>query len=230
MTDRQLQQATGPAASAERGAPAAGPPRPGSGPRSGTDGTRWRFTPGARTLATRTGVYAVLRSTVTYAMEYVDYRRYADYGKSAATTAIEGARGRAAEARVEEPPAPDAAATLPDRLPVWWLFFLPLYWFPQSINWGLIQTYLLPFEVEDIVGQSRKQFFLSLMVTSSNVGSFFGPVSGAAAGLTQTVAHAQLLTRRYGGRCRTQRSGRMGGGGGARSSWWASCSSSSPAQ
>jgi MFS family permease len=45
--------------------------------------------------------------------------------------------------------------------------------------WGLIQTYLLPFQVEDIVGQSRKQFFLSLMVTSSNVGSFFGPVWGA---------------------------------------------------
>ena len=112
-----------------------------------------------------------------HAMEYVDYRRYADYGKSAATTAIEGARGRPAEARVEEPPA--AAAAMPERLPVWWLFFLPLYWFPQSINWGLIQTYLLPFEVEDIVGQSRKQFFLSLMVTSSNVGSFFGPVWGA---------------------------------------------------
>ena len=114
----------------------------------------------------------------THAMEYVDYRRYADYGKSAATTAIEGARGRPAEARVEEPPAADAA--MPEgRLPVWWLFFLPLYWFPQSINWGLIQTYLLPFEVEDIVGQSRKQFFLSLMVTSQNVGSFFGPVWGA---------------------------------------------------
>ena len=114
----------------------------------------------------------------THAMEYVDYRRYADYGKSATTTAIEGARGRPAEARVEEPPAADAA--MPEgRLPVWWLFFLPLYWFPQSINWGLIQTYLLPFEVEDIVGQSRKQFFLSLMVTSSNVGSFFGPVWGA---------------------------------------------------
>ena len=30
-----------------------------------------------------------------------------------------------------------------DRLPVWWLFFLPLYWFPQGINFGLIQTYLL---------------------------------------------------------------------------------------
>ena len=113
-------------------------------------------------------------------MEYVDYRRYADYGKPAATAAIEGARGRAAAARVEEPPIADRAdPPLPERLPVWWLFFLPLYWFPQSINWGLIKTYLLPFQVEDIVGQSRKQFFLSLMVTSSNIGSFFGPVWGA---------------------------------------------------
>ena len=113
-------------------------------------------------------------------MEYVDYRRYADYGKSAATTAIEGGRGRPAEARVEEPPAAAATVEQPEgRLPVWWLFFLPLYWFPQGINFALIQTYLLPFQVEDIVGQSRKQFFLSLMVTSQNVGSFFGPVWGA---------------------------------------------------
>ena len=41
-------------------------------------------------------------------------------------------------------------------LPKWWLCFLPLYWFPQSICWGLIGIYLLPFQVADIVGPKRK--------------------------------------------------------------------------
>jgi MFS family permease len=155
-------------------------------------------------------------------MEYVDYRRYADYLRPAGSDVIDGARGRSrrglhqAQAQEEEKEAAVAVAaaasaaaapTGPKRLPVWWLFFLPLYWFPQGINFGLIQTYLLcvsqprtarctvravclslsdhfpharsPFQIEDICGDARKQFFLSLMVTSENFGSFFGPIWGA---------------------------------------------------
>eukprot|EP01048_Picozoa_sp_COSAG05_P029677 COSAG05_NODE_9891_length_595_cov_1.040323_1_plen_56_part_01 len=37
-----------------------------------------------------------------------------------------------------------------DKLPLWWLFLLPLYWFPQSINFSIIQTYLMPFQIEAI--------------------------------------------------------------------------------
>ena len=118
-----------------------------------------------------------------FAMEYVDYRRYADYVRPVGSDATEGARGGArvglhrAAAAAEEAKmkagengkgAEDTAAGEPSgkRLPIWWLFFLPLYWFPQGINFGLIQTYLLPFQVEAIVGDARKQFFLSLMITS----------------------------------------------------------------
>jgi hypothetical protein len=86
---------------------------------------------------------------VAAAMEYVDYRRYADYLRPAGSDVIDGARGRSrrglhqAQVQEEEKESPVAAPIGPKRLPVWWLFFLPLYWFPQSINFGLIQTYLL---------------------------------------------------------------------------------------
>ena len=91
-------------------------------------------------------------------MEYVDYRRYADGVRPTGSYAIDGARGGTRRglalaqgtALAIATPAPktaagageDADAELPTskRLPVWWLFFLPLYWFPQGINFGLIQT------------------------------------------------------------------------------------------
>ena len=31
------------------------------------------------------------------------------------------------------PSRPQAAEA--DKLPLWWLFFLPMYWFPQSMAW-----------------------------------------------------------------------------------------------
>jgi MFS family permease len=128
---------------------------------------------------------------------------------------VDGARGQSQRGIHQAAAAADAVrgaadagtpgrhARARDRLPLWWLFFLPLYWFPQGINFGLIQTYLLcvlrwqvcrpslspltvsgrplrrPFQVEHIVGDARKQFFLSLMITSENFGSFFGPIWGA---------------------------------------------------
>lgn len=67
----------------------------------------------------------------------------------------------------------------PAEVPTWWLCFLPLYWFPQRINWGLIQTYLLPFQVSAIVGDKHKHMAYSMMIVSSNVGSMIGPVWGA---------------------------------------------------
>lgn len=42
---------------------------------------------------------------------------------------------------------PSHTAEGTELMPNWWLFFLPLYWFPQRINWGLIETYLVPFQV-----------------------------------------------------------------------------------
>eukprot|EP01052_Picozoa_sp_SAG31_P003368 SAG31_NODE_128_length_23532_cov_21.204754_13_plen_456_part_00 len=62
------------------------------------------------------------------------------------------------------------------RLPVWWLFFLPLYWFPQSMAWNIVETYLLPFQVAAIVGDGRKHLALSLMMVSSNLGSVCAPM------------------------------------------------------
>jgi MFS family permease len=61
-------------------------------------------------------------------------------------------------------------------LPLWWLFFLPLYWFPQSMAWTLVETYLLPFQVAAIVGDSRKHLALSLMMVAANLGSLLAPV------------------------------------------------------
>ena len=64
-------------------------------------------------------------------------------------------------------------------LPHWWLFFLPLYWFPQRVCWGLIETYLIPFQVAAIVGAARKHQAFSLMIVSANIGSFIGPMWGS---------------------------------------------------
>eukprot|EP01047_Picozoa_sp_COSAG01_P053171 COSAG01_NODE_5670_length_4108_cov_15.236219_1_plen_253_part_00 len=64
------------------------------------------------------------------------------------------------------------------RLPKWWLFCLPLYWFPQSLAWSLIETYLLPFQVAALAGDAHKHMALSLMVVASNVGVLAAPVMG----------------------------------------------------
>ena len=51
---------------------------------------------------------------------------------------------------------------------------------PKSLPSYCLGTPLCrPFQVEHIVGDARKQFFLSLMITSENFGSFFGPIWGA---------------------------------------------------
>ena len=50
----------------------------------------------------------------------------------------------------------------PRQLPRTWLFFLPLYWFPQRITWGLIGTFLIPFQLPLIVGDSRKHMAYSM--------------------------------------------------------------------
>lgn len=67
----------------------------------------------------------------------------------------------------------------PRVLPRLWLAFLPLYWFPQRINWGLIGTYLIPFQVAAIVGDKNKHVAYSLTVVASNIGSIQGPIWGA---------------------------------------------------
>ena len=67
----------------------------------------------------------------------------------------------------------------PRVLPRLWLAFLPLYWFPQRINWGLIGTYLIPFQVAAIVGDKHKHVAYSLTVVASNIGSIQGPIWGA---------------------------------------------------
>eukprot|EP01051_Picozoa_sp_SAG22_P012139 SAG22_NODE_1236_length_5055_cov_12.649593_5_plen_667_part_00 len=64
-------------------------------------------------------------------------------------------------------------------VPRWWLFFIPLYWFPQRICWGLIETYLVPFQIEALVGEERKHSALALTIVASNIGSFIGPIWGA---------------------------------------------------
>ena len=66
-----------------------------------------------------------------------------------------------------------------ELMPHWWLFLVPLYWFPQRICWVLIQTYLLPFQVATIVGNAGKHRAYALMIVCSNVGSFIGPIWGA---------------------------------------------------
>jgi MFS family permease len=48
-----------------------------------------------------------------------------------------------------------------------------------SLSLSLSLCLCRPFQVEHIVGDARKQFFLSLMITSENFGSFFGPIWGA---------------------------------------------------
>ena len=83
-----------------------------------------------------------------------------------------GGGGRSAQ---RQRPAPLGPRVLP-RL---WLAFLPLYWFPQRINWGLIGTYLIPFQVAAIVGDKRKHVAYSLTVVASNIGSIQGPIWGA---------------------------------------------------
>ena len=60
-------------------------------------------------------------------------------------------------------PAPHGPRVLP-RL---WLAFLPLYWFPQRINWGLIGTYLIPFQVVAIVGDQRKHVAYSMYAATA---------------------------------------------------------------
>eukprot|EP01048_Picozoa_sp_COSAG05_P010632 COSAG05_NODE_950_length_6467_cov_231.083857_8_plen_410_part_00 len=64
-------------------------------------------------------------------------------------------------------------------LPNWWLFCLPLYWFPQSLSWTLIETYLLPFQVASVAGDAHKHIALSLMVVTSNIGGLAAPVLGS---------------------------------------------------
>lgn len=117
---------------------------------------------------------------VAAAMEYVDYRRYADYLRPAGSDVIDGARGRSrrglhqAQVQEEEKESPVAAPIGPKRLPVWWLFFLPLYWFPQSINFGLIQTYLLCVSLAPIhrtawaCGTARQPGLMSVCLTTGS--------------------------------------------------------------
>ena len=85
--------------------------------------------------------------------------------------------------QVEEEPRP--------LLPRWWLCFLPLYWFPQSICWGMIGIYLLPFQVADIVGPKRKHAAYAAMVVCQNVGSFLGPIWGPS---TCTVTDGAVMS------------------------------------
>jgi Na+/melibiose symporter-like transporter len=76
-------------------------------------------------------------------------------------------------------PIPRHTADGKPLLPHWWLFFLPLYWFPPRVCWGLIETYLIPFQVEAIVGDARKHRAFAQLVVSSNIGSFMGPIWGS---------------------------------------------------
>jgi Na+/melibiose symporter-like transporter len=66
-----------------------------------------------------------------------------------------------------------------DQLPRWWLCFLPLYWQPQRLTCGMIQTYLLPFQVTAIVGKAHEHVAYGVMVTSVHIGSASGPIWGA---------------------------------------------------
>ena len=70
-------------------------------------------------------------------------------------------------------PAPHGPRVLP-RL---WLAFLPLYWFPQRINWGLIGTYLIPFQVVAIVGDQRKHVAYSMYAATASPPSHHPPIS-----------------------------------------------------
>jgi MFS family permease len=74
------------------------------------------------------------------------------------------------------PPPNSADAAL---LPLWWLIFLPLYWFPQNIGANLVQTYIIPFQVEAIVGSAHKNTAYSVMMVFKQIGSCFAPVWGA---------------------------------------------------
>lgn len=67
-----------------------------------------------------------------------------------------------------------------ELLPTWWLFLLPLYWFPQGINFSVIQSYLMPFQIEALVGNApgRKQMAISLQTVAGNIGSMSGPIWG----------------------------------------------------
>eukprot|EP01052_Picozoa_sp_SAG31_P005228 SAG31_NODE_227_length_19818_cov_6.503271_5_plen_318_part_00 len=74
-------------------------------------------------------------------------------------------------------PPPNSADATP--LPMWWLAFLPLYWVPQNIGANLIQTYVIPFQVEAVAGDTHKHVAYSLMMISKQIGSCFAPVWGA---------------------------------------------------
>ena len=101
----------------------------------------------------------------------VDYLR----GEGAVLLPNAGPSGGGGRSAQRQRPAPLGPRVLP-RL---WLAFLPLYWFPQRINWGLIGTYLIPFQVAAIVGDKRKHVAYSLTVVASNIGSIQGPIWGA---------------------------------------------------
>ena len=63
-------------------------------------------------------------------------------------------------------------------LPLWWLVFLPMYWFPQNIGAKLVTTYIIPFQVE-AVAKENKQIAYATMMVLKQVGSCFAPVWGA---------------------------------------------------
>jgi hypothetical protein len=94
------------------------------------------------------------------------------------------AAGRPARDREPDPlatarPPPNSADAAP--WPLWWLLFLPVYWVPQNIGSQLIQTYVIPFQVESIVGDANKHMAYSLMMISKQIGSLFSPVWGSVA-------------------------------------------------
>ena len=104
-------------------------------------------------------------SAPTAGMDVYDYRRHnPDYlrGEGSvllpATDSLGLAAAATQAATVNARPAPLG----PRELPRLWLFFLPLYWFPQRINWGLIGTFLIPFQLPLIVGDKRKHMAYSM--------------------------------------------------------------------
>ena len=79
----------------------------------------------------------------------------------------------------QQPPTVAPPPSGSQLLPLWWLAFLPLYWFPQSIGATLVQTYIIPFQVEAIVGDANKHIAYSMMQVFKQIGSCFAPVWGA---------------------------------------------------
>jgi Na+/melibiose symporter-like transporter len=66
----------------------------------------------------------------------------------------------------------------PERLPTWWLFVLGSWVPPQGIFWSVIQSIIVPIQVQRMVGDADKTIYLGYISTLASLGGVWGPCIG----------------------------------------------------